>query len=87
MAEINQAMNAAFWFMVIYLHLLIGLVVGLVLLWRVKTRRRWWGALLAYLCLLLIFTLPFMGRLEAQNCIMVSDEYGSSQTCEPVVGF
>lgn len=87
MDEIQQAMNAVLWFVLIYLHLLIGLVVGLVLLWRLKTKRRWWGALLAYVCLILIVALPFMGRYEARSCFVVTDESGTTNTCEQMADF
>lgn len=82
--EIQQAMNAALWVSLIYLHLMIGLVAGLVLLWRVKTKRRWWGALLAYVCLVLIVAFPFIGRVESSSRLCWSDDDSPQMTCSEV---
>jgi cell division protein FtsW (lipid II flippase) len=76
----NSAMRGVLIFMLIYLHLFLGVIAGIVILWRVKSRRRWWGALLSYVCLLIIVSLPFMGTF------VTGSGFTTSSTIECVEG-
>jgi hypothetical protein len=59
------------WLMLIYIHLGIGFLVGVLIIVRRRARLRWVGALLAWVCIMTACLLPATGHGETTKTMRV----------------